>query len=788
MLKHHLNLFKRNISRYKFSFFINMVGLSTALACATLIYLWVNDELLTDKFHEKGDRIFHLMEFHEFPQQTIANEVTSGNMAHLLLEEMPEVVHTVRVAKYLDNATLSIEDKTLKAIGHYVSKDYFKVFSFPLIEGDKNNIWADTGTVVLSETMANSLFGSSGEALGKTLALQNEKQFTVSGVFEDIPRQSSEKFDFVLSYEELIPSQPNLMDWGSQSTLLYLQMEPGIDVLAFNEKIHDFIRKQTGNRQMHRTPFIKKYSDEYLYGKYENGVQTGGRITYVKLFSIIAVFILIIACINFMNLSTARASRRLKEIGIKKVAGANRKALIFQYLTEAIALTFMALILSLIYVALLLPEFSQITGKQLTMNFSIGFISSLLAITLFTGLLSGSYPALYLSGFNPVSILKGKLNTSIGEVWTRKGLVVIQYTVSVILIVSVLVVYKQIEFIQNKNLGYNKEQIIHFDREGKTMDQGHMDTFLAELEKIPGVISASSSRNKMTNQGWGVGGFDWEGKDPNDHTSFQNMIAYYGLLEMLDIELVEGRTFSKNFASEDTKVILNEAAIAHMQLEDPVGKTINFREMDREIIAVAKNFHFESLHENIKPMIINLWPDRISKFMVKIAAGKEKETLALLEDLYQEFNPGFLFDYKFLDDNYQELYKAEQRVSVLSGYFAALAIIISCLGLFGLVSFTAERRKKEIGIRKVLGGSSARISFLLSGEFVKLVLIAIVVGLPISHLLTHNWLSGFAYKTGTNLWYFLLAGAFVALVTIFMVSAQTLVAANRNPVDSLRSE
>ncbi|MEM9141563.1 MAG: ABC transporter permease, partial [Bacteroidota bacterium] len=600
MLRHYSKLFKRNIVKYKFSFFINMVGLSTALACVTLIYLWVNDELLTDTFHEKDDRIFHLMEFYEFPQQTIANEVTSGNMAQLLLEEMPEVVRAVRVAKYLDNATLSIADKTIKGVGQYVDKDYFKVFSFHLIQGDKNNLWADMGTIVLSETMANSFFGSPGQAIGKTLTLQNEKQFTVSGVFTDIPKQSSEKFDFVLSYEELIPSQPNLMDWGSQSTYLYLEMEPGANVLAFNEKIHDLIREKTGNGQMHRTPFIKKYSEGYLYGKYENGIQTGGRITYVKLFAVIASFILVIACINFMNLSTARASRRLKEIGIKKVVGANRKTLIFQYLIEAIALTSMALVLSLIYVALLLPEFNRITGKQLTMDFSIGFILSVLAITLFTGLFSGSYPALYLSGFNPVSILKGKLNTSIGEVWTRKGLVIIQYMVSVILIVSVLVIYRQIEFIQNKNLGYVKEQIIHFDREGKTMDRNHMDTFLAELERVPGVISASSSRNKMTNQGWGVGGFDWEGKDPNDHTSFQNMIAYYGLLEMMDIELVEGRTFSKNFASEHTKVILNEAAIAHMQLKDPVGKTINFRGMDREIIAVVKNFHFESLHENIK--------------------------------------------------------------------------------------------------------------------------------------------------------------------------------------------
>lgn len=788
MLRHHFVLYLRSIKRYKVSFFINIIGLSTALTCSILIYLWVSDELYTDKFHKNSDHIFHLMELAEFPQATKVGRTTSGNIAPLMLAEMPEIHMATQVVKYPQDATLSIENQTIKGDGHYVSKDFFKIFSFPIIKGDKNDIWADTNTILVSETIATTLFGSVENAIGQSIDFQKEKQYTVSGVFEDVPKQSSERFDFVLSYEEKTLSQTNLLDWGSQSTYVYLSMRPDTDIVAFNEKIHDFIRNKTNKGQSYRTPFLKKYTDEYLYGSYENGIQAGGRITYVKLFSIIALFILIIACINFMNMSTAKASRRLKEIGIKKVIGANRKTLIFQYMTEAIGIAFMALLLAIVFVILLLPEFNQITGKQLSITISSGFVFSLLGITIFTGLLSGSYPALYLSGFKPALILKGKLNSSVGEVWTRKGLVIIQYTVSIILIVSVLIVHQQIEFIQNKNLGYTKEQIIHFNREGKTLDDNHMDTFLAELKNIPGVLDASSTRNAMTGDGWGVGGFDWEGKDPNDYTQFQNMIAYYGLIEMLDIKVVQGRSFSKDFSEENTKVILNESAIKRMQLKNPIGKFIGFRNKKREIIGVIKDFHFESLHEDIKPMIINLWPERLTKFMVKIKIGEEQETLALLKDFYEKNNPGFLFDYMFLDENYQQLYIAEQRVSKLSRYFAILAIIISCLGLFGLVSFTAERRKKEIGIRKVLGDSSAHISFLLSKEFVKLVLVAIAIGLPISYMLIDNWLSGFAYKTGANLWYFLTAGMLVLIVTICTVSTQTIIAANRNPVDALRDE
>lgn len=788
MLKHHLILFFRNSKRYKASFIINSVGLSTALACAILIGLWANDELAMDKFHEKDEQLFQVKEFLELPHETLTFEVTSGNIGPLLVQEMPEVLTTVQVARYPQNATLSTEDLMLKADGHYLSKDYFKTFSFPLVQGNADNIWDDTNSIVISESLANKLFGSPGLAMGKTVEFQRKDKFTVSGVFGDLPKQTSEKFDFALSYEEKTLSQPNLMDWGSQGSFVYLTLQPNIDITAFNVKIHDFIREQTGYPRVPRSPFVQRYSENYLYGTYEDGVQTGGRIEYVKLFSLIGLFILVIACINFMNLSTAKASRRLKEIGIKKVAGAKRNTLVYQYLMEAVLMSFLALLMALILVFLLLPEFNQLTGKELQLTFSPIFSLALLGVALFTGFLAGSYPALYLSGFKPVSILKGRVNGSNGEAWIRKGLVVAQYTASVVLIISVLVVHGQIEFVQNKNLGYEKAQVIHFDREGEFLDKDQMDTFLAELRNVPGVVAASSSRNKMTNQGWGVGGLEWDGKNPDDYTEFQNMIAYYGLIELLDIHLLDGRTYSEDFSAETTKVMFNQAAIDHMQLEDPVGKTIHFRGLEREIIGVVDNFHFESLHEDIKPMIINLWPDRLTKFMVKIQAGAERETLASMEKLYQAHNPGFLFDYTFLDNNYQELYEAEKRVSTLSGYFSILAIVISCLGLFGLVGYMSEQKKKEIGIRKVLGASISSVISLLTKDFVKLVVVAFVIASPIAYYFMQEWLGDFAYRITIKWWMFAVAGSFALTITLVTVSFQSIKSAMANPIKSLRTE
>ena len=788
MLRHNLILTFRSFKRYKSTFFINLIGLSSGLACALLIYLWVNDELSIDKFHEKDSQLFQVMEHKQQANDIWTDPSTSGLMAESLAEEMSEVEYATSTGDPIEDITLSVDENNIRTNGQYVGRDFFNVFSYHLIQGDENQVLADKNSIVVSEDLAMKLFNTAENIIGKSVEFQYEKQFLISGIFKTVPPNSSEQFDFVLSFELFKDKYPSVLEWYNESASAYFILKPGTDINQFNNKIANYIEIKTNNEVTHRTPFLKRYSEKYLYNHYENGVQAGGRIEYVRLFSIIAIFILVIACINFMNLSTAKASRRLKEVGIKKAIGAGRKTLIFQYFGESMLMTFLSLLLSILLVVLFLPQFNQITGKQLTIDFDVTLILSVLGITLLTGLIAGSYPALYLSGFNPITVLKGKLNNSVGEIWARKGLVVFQFAISVMLIVSVLVVYEQIEYVQSRNLGYDKENIIWFKREGKLSEENHLETFLSEIRNIPGIVSASSIGHSMTGHNWGVHGFEWEGKDPNDNTTFENVAVDFEMMETLGIAMKEGRTFSRDFSSENTKIIFNEAAIKHMGLKDPIGKIFTFWGDDKQIIGVAKDFHFESLHENIKPLMFTLWPECTNRFMAKLETGREKETLNRLQEFYQVYSLGFPLDYQFLDENYQALYAAEQRVSTLSRYFAGIAILISCLGLFGLAAFTAERRLKEIGIRKILGASDFGIVRLLSGDFTKMVLVAIVIALPISYFIAQRWLEDFAFSIDLEWWYFAGAGLLALLIAWFTVGLQTVKAARINPVECLKDE
>jgi putative ABC transport system permease protein len=437
-------------------------------------------------------------------------------------------------------------------------------------------------------------------------------------------------------------------------------------------------------------------------------------------------------------------------------------------------------------VLVFLPQYNLITGKQLQVPFDAPFIGSLLLIGLFTGLLSGSYPALYLSGFNPITVLKGRLKNSIGEVLARKGLVVFQFTLSVVLIISVVVVYKQVTFVQTNSPGYDKDNVVYFDIEGTVAT--NTAGFLSQIKAIPGVVNASSSSHDMVAHNYADPGFSWPGKNEKDWIFFQGVRGNYDLIETLGVALKEGRSFSRNYGADSHAVVLNEAAVALMGMKDPVGKTIKYWGDDRQIIGVVKNFHFESLHETVKPLYFSLQPEHAKYIMAKIQGGRERQTLAQLEAFYKRYNPGFTLDYKFLDSEYQAQYASEQRVSVLSRYFAGLAILISCLGLFGLTAFMAERRQKEIGVRKVLGATVSQIVLLLSGEFMQLVLIAILIAVPLALWATNQWLQDFAYKANIGWWLFALAASAAVLIALLTVSFQSVKAAVANPVKSLRTE
>ncbi|MEB2782373.1 ABC transporter permease [Algoriphagus sp. C2-6-M1] len=789
MLRHNLLLIFRGFKKDKSTFFINLIGLSTGLACALLIFLWVRDEVSYDQFHENNERLYQVMVNRQSGNGVQTEDFTPAFLAEALAEEIPEVEMAVTTASIqgFEDIKLSIayEDVILKEKGRFVGEDFFNMFSYELIKGNPGQILAHKNSIALSETLAIKLFKSIENAVGKVVTLKaKEEGYVVSGVFKDLPSNSSQSFDFLIPWEAYKGYlQPQWYDWDELLYRTYVLLSEGSDPDLVNEKIAGFIKTKYKNSPDEL--FIRPYSSGYLHGKYENGDQAGGRIEYVKLFSIIAVFILVIASINFMNLSTAKAFSRAKEVGIKKSMGAGRKILILQYLTESLVITLFALVLSIAVVQLLLPQFNLLTGKNLSLVFDLRLCMAISGVVAFTGLFSGSYPALYLSGFNPALVLKGKLKTEKSEVSVRRGLVVFQFALSVLFIVSVVVVYKQIDLIHTKNLGYNKDNVIYFDSGGfKGIDQDL--AFISEVRNIPGVSHASGTSEIIVNPGAIFTGVSWPGKNPEEEFVFHGAGVMEGMIELLGIEIKEGRSFSYDFQSENDQLIINEAALELMGLKDPVGQVIDFYG-NAEIVGVAKNSHFQSLYEEVKPYVFLLERGAM-QFMVKLNAGNELESLSKIEGVYRKFNPGYNFNFKFLDQDYQALYAAEHRVAELSKYFAGIAIIISCLGLFGLATYTAERRIKEIGIRKVLGSSEWKIWTLLTADFAKMVLVAVVVAIPISYYVTKSWLDGFAFKIDLEWWFFIGAGVLTMLIALLTVSFQSIKAALMNPVKSLKSE
>jgi ABC-type antimicrobial peptide transport system permease subunit len=802
MIKSYIKIAWRNLIKDKQFTILNLLGLSTGLACTLLIFLWINDELYVDKFNEKDSRLYQILKTAPNSDGTVSTfDGAQGLLAEELAKAYPEIEYAVPVRKERQLGILSVDDKNIKASWQFAGKDLFNIFSYRLIEGNKNNPISDKYGVLISDKLAKKLFNTTSNLIGKTITWSPGGQFigsyTISGVFEAPPSNATDQFDLVFNYslyaEKEMGTMGDIENWGSNSVRTYLLLKKGTDIEKFSAKIKDFtktkiksIPNSEGLLKWEGDLLLQQYSDRYLYNRYDNGKITGGRIEYVNLFSIIAIFILVIACINFMNLSTAKAAGRMKEVGIRKVVGASRKLLVMQYIGESVLMSFIAIIIAIILVSLFLPSFKIITGKDISLDFNPGFILTLTGIALISGVIAGSYPALYLSGFKPVAVLKGKLKTSAGESFIRKGLVIFQFTISVILIVSVLVVYRQMKLVQTTNLGYSKDNVIKFTAEGKL--HNNEETFINEVKKIPGVMNASGMNGNFVGQaGHGGGGIDWEGKDRNLGIEYYGVSGDYNFMEILGLKMAEGRTFSAQFGSDSNSVIFNQAAIAAMGIKDPVGKVVSLWGRKKQIIGIVTDYHFESMYKKVGPAFIEYDPEN-EFILLKLKAGSEQETISKLEKFYKDFNQGLTFDYKFLDDEYQAMYSSEQKVAILSRYFAAIAIIISCLGLFGLSAFTAQKRQKEIGIRKVVGATVSGIAIMLSKDFLKLVLLSILIAFPIAWIITHQWLQNFAYRINIGAGIFFIAAAAIIIVTLLTISFQSVKAAVLNPVKSLRAE
>lgn len=776
----------RNFLRHRFSTGINLIGLTTGLACALFIFLWVRDELAVNKFHEKDDRLFRVMEFQTYSNERFATNSTPGILGENIKLDIPEIEYSATTT-WIGKSLLAHEDKFLQEDGFHVGEDYFNIFSYPLLEGNPNEVLKEKTSIVISRDLAVKFFEDVPSAIGKTLRYENDRNFTVTGVFENIPLNSTYRFDFVLPFEDYKDDNEWVTAWGNNGPHTYVILREGANWEAVSAKIRPYVKEKIPEGDSHVELFLKKYSEQYLYGNYTNGIPDGGRIEYVQMFSIIAIIILVIACINFMNLSTARASRRAHEVGIRKAIGGDRGTLIRQYIGESLIISAISMMLALVIVSTFLSQFNEITDKSIVMVWDFNLIGTAVLSVLVTGLLAGSYPAFYLTHFNPAAVLKGEIKNSPGEVWARKGLVTFQFAITVVLIVGVIVIQKQMHYANSKNLGYDRDNVVFFNQDGAIQEK--RETFLSELRNIPGIVSASSTSHSLLSQMNNTMGLEWRDKDPATKILFENIRVDEEFQKTMGFEIAAGRWFSKDFGADTTKIIVNEKAVKAMGFttEEALGETIKlWGQHDLQIIGVVKDFHFQSIHTEVDPAFF--WLRSTWQVAARLQAGSELATMEQVKQLYEKFAPGFIFDYRFLDESYQKLYSSEQRIGTLSSYFAGLAILISCLGLFGLAAFTAERRLKEIGIRKVLGANASQIVMMLSLDFTRQVIFSIIFAIPVAYYFMNDWLEGFAYAIELSPWIFLSAALIALAIAWLTVGSQALRAAHINPSQCLKDE
>jgi predicted permease len=788
------NLFKtawRSLLRNRTFSLLNILGLALGLACSLLIFLWVQDERNMNAFHSNKADLYNVYE-RVFSENKVEGAYwTPGPLAAELKRRLPEI----RYASAFDpdqSATFQVGDKIITMTGAAADSDFFKMFTYPVLEGTAAAALDAPDKIAISKKMADNFCGSPAAAINKTVRYDNARVFRIAAVYEDPGTNSSDRFDYVVNWPFQLDTIGWLKDWIYRSPKTYIQLLPGANPATVDAKVLHFMDSYLATSRegagFHIELGLQKFDEMYLRSNFRNGYPAGGRIEYVRLFTIVAIFILLIACINFMNLSTARSVRRAKEVGIRKAIGAARISLIAQFIGEALLMVLLAAVLALGLVTCILPVFNTITGKQITLPLTHpAFWITLATLTTLTGFTAGSYPALFLSGLRPVKVLKGALKFSPTAFWLRKGLVIFQFTLSILLIIGMMVISRQVNYLQTVNLGFDRDNLIYTPAQGDLAQK--YPAFRDELTGMPGIRAVT--RTDQPPQQTGAHAYDmtWEGKDPNTRTVVIHTTVGYGWLKMLNLQLLQGRDFSLEFPTDTNAYIINETALKLIGYKDPIGRPLSIFGQHYKIIGVVKDFHFKSLHDPIEPLLINLNEQIHWGFiMVKARAGQTREAIASMQKVHRELEPNFPFTFSFTDEEYQHLYNNEQMIGRLSDSFAVLAIFISCLGLLGLAMFTSEQRTKEIGIRKVLGASELNIFGMLSRDFLELVGIALVIASPVAWLLMNNWLREYAYRTNIAWWIFAVAGAGAIGIALLTISFQAIRAALANPVTSLRSE
>jgi len=785
MIKNFIKIALRNIKKHKGYSFINITGLAAGMACCLLITIWVMDELSYDKFHENPQNLYRVEENQDYSGREYHVNVTPYPLAPVLKDEVPEIEEATRYVgaggKLLRYGDKVFFENNIRA----VDPSFLEMFAFPLTQGSNDSALESPYSIVISKEMNEKYFGSE-DSLGKTISINNEFDFLVTGVLDTLPHNSILQFDFLIPYEFLKATKDTTESFGTNSIQTFVRLQESVTELQVNDKIREFLK--TRMPDTNTTLILMPFTQIYLHA-YFGWDRDPGAIQYVYIFSVIALFVLLIACINFMNLSTARSANRAKEVGLRKVVGAQKHHLIRQFYGESVVYAFIALVFAIIFVSILLPVFSKLAGKELSWSVAgIGpLLLGLIALTIFTGVIAGSYPALFLSTFQPVKVLRGGLKSGAASSTFRRILVVVQFSLSILLIIGTTIVYKQLHYMKQKSLGWDKEQLLYVVLRGDIGDS--YESLKTELTKDPRILGVTASSHLPTNIGSNSGGANWDGKDPELNVLISTSAVDFDYIETLKIEMAEGRTFSKEFPADlTTSFIVNEETARIMDKDSVVGERFSFMGRNGTIVGVMKNFHFQSVSSAIEPLGIAIIPEYFEVMLIRFAAGNLTSSTQYLENTWKQIVPNYPLEFTFLDERVDQMYRTEERIGTLLKYFAILAVLIACLGLFGLASFTAEQRTKEIGIRKILGASAPKITFMLCKEFFFLVLVSNVVAIPVSYFLMRNWLQGYAFRTNLNGVVFISAMVGALSIALLTVSFQAVRAALANPADSLRYE
>ena len=790
MFRNYLKIAVRSLLKQKLYSGINIFGLALGMACALLIGLWVKDELSYDRFLPDADRLYFVRVNIPYQGEIFTTFTTPGPLQETIAKDVPAVEAVTKI-DFGPELLIKVGEKAAKEKGHFATADFFGVFDLPVVYGDPKTALAKPDKIIITRRVADKYFPN-GLALNKTLQLDNDKFYTVGAVIEDLPTNSTLQFDWLVNWK--VQEQDWQKIWGNTMVRTFARLKPTVTPEQVETAMKGFYARYANKGAGDGRPILQPITDTHLYGEYKNGRVIGGRIEYVRIFSIVALFILLIACINFMNLATARSAMRAKEVGVRKVVGALRSSLIGQFLSESMLTSSLSVMLALFLVWSVLPTFNTVFEKQLTLDLTNGSLWLIIAgLVAITGLLSGSYPALFLSGLQPVKILKGKLQFGAGRsaaspALFRRALVVFQFSLSIFLIVGMLAVGRQMNYLRTKSLGLDRDNVVYVPLEGGLSGEKKTEIVRQEVSRQPSVVSATTTGSLPINIQSTSGDLEWPGKTPGMETSVSPMDVGGDFIRTMNIKLLDGRDFRTGSLADSSNYIINEATAKLMGMKDPVGKEVKFWRGKGRIVGLMKDFHISSLHEAISPLILMFGPQNTSYLLVKTRAGQTGQALADLERITKKFNPNYPFSYHFVDEAYEKLYNAEQQVNTLVNYFGMLAILISCLGLFALAAFTAEQRTKEIGVRKVLGASVASIVTLLSTDFLRLVLIALVLASPLAWWAVSKWLGTFAYQTELTWWIFGVAGVLAVAIAFLTVGYQSIKAALMNPVTSLRSE